>query len=67
MPKRRKKHPSGGPLLRPGGRTVVDAGGGWVVGGDGKTVEGRCACGEPAVADCEFCGPQCQGCFLRGA
>ncbi len=66
MPKRRKKHPSAGPL-RPGGRPVVDAGGGWVVAGDGRTVEGRCACGEPAAVDCPVCGPQCQGCYLRGA
>ncbi len=51
----------------PGGRPLVDAGGGWFVAGDGKSVVGRCSCGEPAVVDCPVCGPQCQSCFLRGA
>jgi len=49
-----------------GGRPVVDAGFGWTVAGDGRTVEAQCECGEPAVVDCPVCGPQCQRCFIEG-
>jgi hypothetical protein len=45
----------------------VDAWGGWVAAGDGRTVTGRCSCGEVAVIDCPDCGPQCQRCFIGGA
>jgi hypothetical protein len=45
---------------------VVEAYGGWVVSGDGRTVVGQCRCGEAAVVDCPECGPQCQRCFIRG-
>ncbi len=67
MNRQERRQQSKRPKYPPGGRPLVDAGGGWVVAGDGKTVVGRCACGEAAVADCEVCGPQCQVCFLRGA
>ncbi len=67
MPKRRRKgQQSKRSAERPGGRPLVDAWGGWVVSGDGRTVVGSCACGEAAVADCPECGPQCQRCFLGG-
>jgi hypothetical protein len=62
MSKKRQQRKRPGPK-----RGVVgpaDAYGGWVVAGDGRTVIGRCACGEPAVVDCPVCGPQCQSCFV---
>jgi hypothetical protein len=52
---------------RPRAAAAVDAWGGWTVAADGRTVVALCGCGEPAVADCPLCGPQCTSCFLRGA
>ena len=49
----------------PAARAPVDAGFGWTVAGDGRTVVGVCECGEAATVDCPVCGPQCQQCFTE--
>ncbi len=67
MSKRRgKEHLRKGGRRDAAGALPVDAYGGWSVAGDGRTVVGECACGEPAVTDCAVCGPQCQRCFTEG-
>ncbi len=45
-------------------RYPADAYGGWNVAAGGRTVEGRCSCGQPAATDCAMCGPQCLLCFM---
>lgn len=67
MSKRRgKEHLRGRGERQAAGRLPADAYGGWTVAGDGRSVVGRCDCGEPAVVDCPVCGPQCQRCFMDG-